>query len=145
MKYSHKLSDAIHILAYVDIYKDDDLSSKAIALSVESNPSLIRRLMSTLAKAGLLTTRPGTVSPELARPASEISVYDVYEALGKEDLLHIDDKTNPKCIVGGNIQETLDGVYDKVQSAAENVMGAVTLQSIIDDILVREQKRSRVE
>ncbi len=94
MKYSHKLSDAIHILAYVDIYKDDDLSSKAIALSVESNPSLIRRLMSTLAKAGLLTTRPGTVSPELARPASEISVYDVYEALGKEDLLHIDDKTN---------------------------------------------------
>lgn len=145
MKFSHKLSDAIHILAYVDIYKDDDLSSKAIALSVESNPSLIRRLMSTLSKAGLLTTRPGTVSPELGRAASEITVYDVYEALGKEDLLHIDDKTNPKCIVGGNIQQTLDGVYDKVQSAAENVMGAVTLQSIIDDILVRESKRQTAE
>ena len=34
MKYSYKLSDAIHLLSYLDIYKDGDLSSKAIANSI---------------------------------------------------------------------------------------------------------------
>ena len=67
MKYSHKLSDAIHILAYIDIYADSDLSSKAIAASVESNPSVVRSLSSDLRKAGLIKSRQGVASPELAK------------------------------------------------------------------------------
>ncbi|MFD0897419.1 Rrf2 family transcriptional regulator [Loigolactobacillus binensis] len=143
MKYSHRLSDAIHILAYVKIYHDSDLSSRTIALSVESNPSLVRRLMATLAKAGLLTTHPGTVAPELARPANSITMLDIYHALDDGQLLHIDEKTNPLCIVGGNIQDTLNEAYQKVQAAAENVMTEITLQSIIDDILARQKSKAK--
>ena len=54
MKYSYKLSNAIHILTYVDIYKNDDLSSARIAASIEANASVVRNLMSKLKKAGLL-------------------------------------------------------------------------------------------
>ena len=39
MRYSHKLSDAVHILAYVDICHDGDLSSAAIAASVSQSRS----------------------------------------------------------------------------------------------------------
>lgn len=142
MKYSHKLSDAVHILAYIDIFKDEDLSSKAIANSVESNPSLIRRLMSSLSKAGLLETQSGIVSPKLSRPADEISLLDIYQALDdSKNLLHIDEKTNPNCPVGRNIQETLNDAYQKVQAAAEQSMADISLQSVIDDILAREQRR----
>ncbi|WP_048000771.1 Rrf2 family transcriptional regulator [Lactiplantibacillus herbarum] len=142
MKYSHKLSDAMHILAYVDIYHAGDLSSAAIAGSIESNPSLIRRLMSRLTQAGLLTTQPGKVAPKLARAATEITLLDVYQALDEETtLLHVDEKTNPKCIVGGNIQDTLNVAYQTVQRAAEQSMQSITLQSIIDDILVREEQK----
>ncbi|KRM72240.1 Rrf2 family transcriptional regulator [Lacticaseibacillus brantae] len=144
MKYSHKLSDAVHVLAYVDIYADSDLSSAAIAASVESNPSLIRRLMSMLVQAGLLETQPGKVAPKLAKPAADISLLDVYRALDEQGpLLHVDEKTNPACIVGGNIQETLNAAYQQVQNAAEVQMQAISLQSIIDDILVREAGRKR--
>lgn len=143
MKYSHKLSDAVHILAYVDIYQDGDLSSKMIAGSVESNPSLIRRLMSLLKKADLLSTQSGTVAPKLARPASEISLLDVYQALDEENnLLHIDPKTNPNCVVGGNIQEVLNSAYQQVQNSAEDKMREITLQNIIDDILVSQAKKT---
>ncbi len=144
MKYSHKLSDAVHILAYIDIIKGDgDLSSKGIADSVESNPSLIRRLMSALSKAGLLTTQSGTVDPKLAKPAEEITLLDIYYALDDDhNLLHIDEKTNMACPVGRNIQQTLDGAYTKVQQAAEESMKQITLKSLIDDILVRESNRS---
>ena len=46
MKFSYKLSDAIHILAYLEIFKDGDRSSRQIAASIEANPSVVRSLMS---------------------------------------------------------------------------------------------------
>lgn len=144
MKFSSKLSDGVHILAYVDLFQDGDLSSNAIANSIESNPSLVRRMMSRLKNAGLLTSQPGKVAPKLGRPATEISLLDVYQAIeDNQKLLHIDEKTNPKCLVGGNIQETLTGIYDKIQSDAEKSMSQVSLQQIIDGILENDKKRKQ--
>ncbi|WP_407891487.1 Rrf2 family transcriptional regulator [Lacticaseibacillus sp. N501-2] len=135
MKYSHKLSDAIHILAFVDIFQGGDVSSTAIAGSIESNPSLVRRLMAQLAKAGLLTTRPGISAATLARPADTISLLDVYQAIDDaQQLLHVDPQTNLACPVGRNIQTTLDGVYDRIQHAAEAQMADVSLAEIIQDL-----------
>ncbi|AUI72196.1 Rrf2 family transcriptional regulator [Companilactobacillus alimentarius] len=146
MKFSSKLSDGVHILAYVDICQDGDLSSNAIASSIESNPSLVRRMMSRLKKSGLLSSQPGKVAPKLGRRASEISLLDVYQAIeDNQKLLHIDEKTNPKCIVGGNIQKTLTNVYDQIQADAEKSMSKVTLQSIIDDILVNNKKKQELK
>lgn len=143
MRFSNKLSDAVHILSYIDIYSDGDLSSQAIADSIGSNPSVVRRLMSRLTKAGLLQTRPGIVAPALAKNPNEITLLDVYRAADdNQNLLHVDEKTNPACIVGGNIQDTLNVIYDDIQNQAEQRMQGITLQSIIDDILVRESHRT---
>lgn len=143
MKYSHKLSDAIHILAYVDIFQDGDLSSQAIAGSIESNPSLVRRLMSLLVKADLLATKPGTIAPKLARPAEQITMLAVFQALDTDQrLLHVDEKTNPDCLIGSNIQATLDAAYDQVQKAAEAEMATITLDQIIAEILERNAQKS---
>ncbi|TGD21455.1 Rrf2 family transcriptional regulator [Companilactobacillus suantsaicola] len=142
MKYSSKLSDGVHILAYVDICQDGDLSSNAIASSIESNPSLVRRMMARLKKSGLLESQPGKIAPKLSRSASEITLLDVYRSIeDNHNLLHVDEKTNPKCIVGGNIQNTLRRAYDKVQTDAENSMAQISLQNIIDDILSSNEKK----
>ncbi|MFD1549324.1 Rrf2 family transcriptional regulator [Levilactobacillus fuyuanensis] len=144
MRYSHKLSDAVHILAYIEIYHDDDLSSTAIARSVESNPGLVRRLMAALRTAGLLATQRGTATPEVTRDPTDISLLDIYRAVETDDnLLHVDDKTNPQCIVGGNIQETLREAYATVQAAAEAQMASITLASLIADIWQREQQKTQ--
>ncbi len=144
MRYSHKLSDAVHILAYIEIYHDDDLSSTAIAESVESNPGLVRRLMAALRTAGLLATQRGTATPEVTRDPTDISLLDIYRAVETDDnLLHVDDKTNPQCIVGGNIQETLREAYASVQAAAESQMAAITLASLIADIWQRERQKTQ--
>ncbi|GLB46137.1 transcriptional regulator [Philodulcilactobacillus myokoensis] len=141
MKYSHKLSDAIHILTYVQVFKDGDLSSRAIASSIETNPSLVRQLISLLSKAGLLNSHPGKSGLSLAKPATQISILDVYDALGHAPLLHIDPKTNVKCIVGGNIQSVLNQEYDEIQRAAERKMDEITIQDITNHILVLHQNR----
>lgn len=143
MKYSHKLSDAVHVLAYIEICQGKfDLSSNAIARSIESNPSLVRRLMSSLVKAGLLTSRPGVVEPSLAKSPADITLLDVYYAIDEDhNLLHVDDKTNMDCRVGANIQDTLEQAYAKVQADAEHSMAQITLAQLVDDLRARQAKR----
>ena len=142
MKFSHKLSDAIHILAYLDIFKDGDRSSKQIAASIEANPSVVRSLMSDLRRAGLIQSQQGAPNATLAKDPANITLLDVYHALNmNHDLLHIDPKTNPNCLVGANIQDTLNEVYAQVQVAAEAQLQATTLQDDITGILHRHQNK----
>ena len=51
MKYSHRLSDAVHILTYLEIYHGQKISSQDLAASVDANPSLIRSLIAKMVKA----------------------------------------------------------------------------------------------
>lgn len=141
MKYSHRLSDAVHILTYIGVSDSNtDLSSRAIAGSIDSNPSLVRRLMATLSNADLINSTPGKISLELSRPAKNISLLDVYKAIEEPKLLHVDPKTNLKCIVGANIQKTLTRAYDKVQQKAEQEMKNISIQEIVDGILEENKK-----
>lgn len=143
LKYSHKLSDAIHILAYLDIYHDGDLSSRAIAASIESNPSVVRALSSDLRNAGFIKSRQGVAGAELAKDPAEINLYDIFMAIDADhNLLHVDPKTNPQCIVGGNIQEVLTKSYQQVEDQAFIAMKKISLQSIIDQIKNKQKQRN---
>lgn len=134
----------MHVLAFVHIYAGGELSSAAISASIEANQSVVRRMMAKLVKAGLLNSQPGKVAPTLVKDPKDVTLLDVYLAVeDNHDLLHIDAKTSPLCIVGGNIQDTLNGIYTTVEQDAENSMAKHTLAEIIDDILVREQARNR--
>lgn len=144
MKYSYKLSDAVHLLSYLYIYHDGDLSSRAIANSIESNPSVVRQLMSNLRTAGLIETRKGAATPKLAKKPAEISLLAIFQAINMDhNLLHIDPKTNPKCIVGGNIQDTLKNYYAEIQDAAYAKMQTISLADVIGDILHRQEAKNQ--
>ena len=52
MKYSRKLSDTLHILAFLCLDEEQKLTSAKIAESVKTNPAYIRQLMSVLKNAG---------------------------------------------------------------------------------------------
>ena len=55
MKYSRKLSDTIHTLAFVCLGEKEHLTSARIAESVKTNPAYIRQLMAALKNAGLIS------------------------------------------------------------------------------------------
>lgn len=138
MKYSTRLSDAAHVLALVAMSADEPLTSDAIATSIRTNPAFVRQLMSVMRKAGLVTSVRGHPRPSLARPASDISLFDIYRAVeGDKPLLHQDTHTNPECGVGVNIQYVLRECYDTVQEQAEEAMRAISLQDILDRYRVR--------
>ncbi len=132
MKPSTRLSDALHILAFLALHPELHLSSARIAQSICTNPAYVRQLMSRLRKAGLLFCVKGHPRPALARPPAGISVLDVYRAVeGEKPLLCQDAHTNPACGVGINIQLALKDCYDRVQAKAEEEMARLTLEEVL--------------
>ena len=133
MKYSTKLSDAVHVMVLIAINQEKSLSSASIAESVHTNPGFVRQLMLKLKKAGLMTSVAGHARPSLSKPADQITLLDVYKAVeGEKPLLHLDTHTNPDCGVGINIQLSLQGFYNEIQKNAEEKMNTITLQDIIN-------------
>ena len=133
MKYPTRLSDAVHILAFIALYPDCDLTSNKLAESIQTNPAYVRQLMSALRKGGLLVSVKGHPRPALAREPEKITLLDAYRAVeGNKPLLHQDIHTNPACGVGVIIQLVLRDCYDLVQARAEETMRSITLQEILE-------------
>ena len=77
MKYPTKLSDAAHILAFIALHPECDLTSGKLAESVQTNPAYVRQLMSAMRKGGLLLSVKGHPKPALAREPARISLLDI--------------------------------------------------------------------
>lgn len=132
MKYSHRLSDAVHILVYLEIL--GSASSSTIADSVNSNPSLIRRLIARMIKAQILERqgKGNEIEISLERPADKISLLDIYQAVeDHQHFLNVDQEVNHNQHLGRSMPLVLANIYDQVQMTAEQKMAQISLQSII--------------
>ena len=82
----------------------------------------------------------------LAKPTDKISLLDVYLAVERnKPLFEIDHKTNPQCIVGGNIQETLSEYYNQAEIAAKAKLNDTRLSDVIDTILVKQKEKEYLQ
>ena len=137
MQISSRFTIAIHILTCIDTFeKDYKITSEFLAGSVNVNPVIIRRLLSQLKKAGLITVKRGSGGASITKSLNEISFLDIYhavECVDKGELFHFHEYPNKKCPVGKNIHNVLDSKLDQLQSALENEMKAVTLADVIRD------------
>ena len=133
MKFSTRLSDAVHILLFIYLNQETRLSSDQIAKSICTNPSYVRRLMAEMKEAGLIRSMRGQANPMLQRSPDSITLLDVYRAVeDQKPLLRLDTHTNPECGVGVKIQLALQEHYDRIQEIAEKAMGETSLQDILD-------------
>lgn len=143
MKYSTRLSDATHLLLFIHLNPKEDLSSTAIAESIQTNPAYVRQLMSVLKKADILNSTQGMAAPTLKRLLKDITLLDVYRAVeGDKPLLHQDTHTNPDCGVGVNIQLVLKNCFNQIQQTAEDEMQRITLQTILEQY---QQRLSNID
>ena len=84
MKYSTKLSDTIHILIFIALGDDEQLSSTKIAESIKTNPAYVRQLMATLKKPRLLLLDEHTAALD---PKTAAKVLDITEKIVDRDHL----------------------------------------------------------
>ena len=133
MAYSRRLSHALHILVFIARGRQDELSSDRIGSSMHTNPVSVRQLMGRMRDAGLLNCVTGHSAPTLDRPASDISIWDVYRAVeGDKPLLHLANDVNPECEIGQDIQVIIGEEFERIHAAAATMMRSITLQDILD-------------
>lgn len=88
MSKSTRLLTATYILSYVAANAPEVVTTERIAEQVDEHPTRVRQIVAALVKAGLLTASRGAGGGvELKRPASEISLRDVQEAVQDGSLL----------------------------------------------------------
>lgn len=147
MQISSRFTIAIHILTAIDTFQDDyKVTSDFLAGSINVNPVIIRRTMQQLKNAGLIVVKRGTGGMEIARPMSEITLLDIFNAVDSiEDgqLFHFHENPNTACPVGRNIHAGLDDKLFSIQSAMENQMKAITLEAVIRDTQDYIQKENK--
>ncbi|SNC76687.1 transcriptional regulator, BadM/Rrf2 family [Hymenobacter gelipurpurascens] len=132
---------ATHILAYLAHSPGQPVSSDVLASSAGTHPVVVRRLMGNLREAGLVQSQRGAGGGTLlARPASEITLLDVFRAAQeKETDLFSVGSTNPNenCDLGRVMQQTLEGVLGNAIDAMRTALAAVTLDQVMQELATR--------
>jgi DNA-binding IscR family transcriptional regulator len=145
MSISSRFTVGVHILTLIELNKDGISSSEFLAGSVNTNPSLIRKIMGMLKKAGLIEVQPGIAGAKLAKEPSTITLLDVYKAVDvvkEKELFSLHDNPHPDCPVGRNIQDSITPILSAAQFALEKVLGNVTIEEVVKDIVEKENINS---
>lgn len=146
MNLSTRFSVSVHILCVLYYNKDIDCNSELIAGSVNTNPVVIRRLVSSLKKAGLVKTTRGVGRIELAKDLKDISLCDVYQAVDNVNapLFGLHENVNPNCPVGRNINSVLREKMDDMQRIMIEQMADIPVSEIMSDIYqgIENEKKS---
>lgn len=130
MRKSTRFPAAVHIMTMLAAKPDGYMSSDIIAGSVNTNRVVVRRLLATLADAGLVSSQAGIFGgAKLEKEPSEITLLDIYQAVEPESLfrLHV---PHPKCPVGACVTEDLLKVLNDAESAMEQELGTNTLADV---------------
>lgn len=130
------------ILAGNKLYRQEYActNSGMISKSVNTNPVVIRKILSKLAEANLVVSKPGPHGgSEVARHPSKITLKEIYLAVEEKDSLFHMHYGNPNadCPIGGHIQDSLKVTIDKAKESIKKVLAERTLFHLTNDILQR--------
>lgn len=134
MQITSRFTVALHIFTCVEYFKNEQkVTSDFLAGSINTNPVIIRKILTQLKNAGLIEVARGTGGITVTKPLSEITFYDVYEAIEpveNGDLFRFHENPNPECPVGRNIHRLLDQKLQAIQGAMEDEMRRYTVEDL---------------
>ncbi len=133
---STRFAVAVHILAALAVNDGKAVRSDQLASSASTNPVVIRRILSTLAAAGITSSQLGYGGgATLAKPATEITLLDVFRVVEEPGIFEVH-RTPPdeNCFVGRNIQQVLSRTTTKAQQALETELSKTTIAEVAQDI-----------
>jgi Rrf2 family protein len=139
-----KFSVALHILTMISESKDI-LSSQALATSVGTNASYIRKVIVLLKNAGLIQSQQGKTGYQLSKSPKDITLLNIYFAtqeVSHISLFPVHQNSNPDCPVGKHIQAAVSPLFASAEAQLEKELAQQTLEDVIDN-LYKDAKQKR--
>lgn len=133
---NQQFATAVHVLTALAFHRKELLSSDTLALSVNTNPVVIRRLLSLLTKASLVATTRGKLGGvKLSKEPHQITLKDVYLALSPSDPMAPREKTPHKeCPVSCAMHSIMSQVSSGTQKATLKYLESQKLSDLIKKI-----------
>ncbi|OEO30931.1 transcriptional regulator [Devosia insulae DS-56] len=127
-----RLSGVLHVLLHLG-QVSVPLTSEKLAATMGTNPAIFRRTMAGLRKAGHVHSGKGHGGGWLlAQPLTEITLLDVYQALGRPALFAFGNRSaNPACKVEQAVNEALGETLAQAEALFVQRFGAITLDRLM--------------
>ena len=140
---SSRFTVAVHILTMLAYMGERTITSCYIAASVNTNAVVIRRIVSLLATAGLVTSVEGAGGgTKIAKSVSLITLADVYRAVEGEIDVFGDTRSepNPNCPVGSVVQTALKERTARIELTIKQEMSQITIADLLADVQAAAQE-----
>jgi Rrf2 family protein len=127
---------AIHVLTILARSGGERVKSDYIAGSVNTNPVVIRRLLSNLQEANLVESQVGAAGgSSLAKQPKDIRLWEVYNALPCGEVFALHPKEpNQDCPVGKNMATFLCGLQKEIDKSISEKLNQFTLRDVLEAV-----------
>lgn len=134
MKRDSRLSGVLHILLHL-AEAEAPVPSEKLALAMQTNAVVVRRVMAGLRDAGLVRSGKGHGGGwSLARDLAQVSLRDVYVALGSPQPFAMGNRSEaPTCLVEQAVNAVLDDTFREAEALLLARMGSVMLAALAED------------
>lgn len=135
MAANSRFAMATHIMTALAV-EQDKLNSTYLAQSLNTNPVVVRRILSELQKAGLLETAPGrSGGARLAKRPGSISLYDVYKAVDEGNLFAYNpNDPNKKCALSCKMKSVLLPIFSAAGDALGEKLKRIKLSDLVAEV-----------
>jgi DNA-binding IscR family transcriptional regulator len=144
MRPNSQLSGILHVLLHMAEH-DGPVTSEALAVMMQTNPVVVRRIMAGLRDSGYVRSEKGHGGGwTLACDLASVSLRDIYDSLGRPSLFAIGHRSeNPDCLVEQAVNAALDTSIQAAEALLLSRLGAITLAALSADFHDRLIRRKR--
>lgn len=132
MPTSSRFAVAAHILSLIALDESRAHRSEDLARVARTNPSVVRRLLQLLGKAGLTQSRLGAGGGSvLAKRAADISLADIFRAVEDESMIAMPRcEPDPTCLASRPISALFRAAAARAETAMLEELGRTTLEDL---------------
>ncbi len=124
-----RFSTGIEALVLMATEPEKFHTSQALAAALATNAVVVRRLLAALGRAGLVASAKGpSGGTRLARSPKQITLRDVYRALGTGDLLH---RGRHESADTKDMKKAIQAAFRKAEKCLEEELDSTTLNQLI--------------
>ena len=129
-----RMSRILHVLIHMDRHVAR-ATSEQISKMISTNPVVVRRLMGGLRDRGIVTSEKGHGGGwKLSRPLTEVTLRDVYDAVGAPPLFNIGPHAEPsECLVEKAVDAQLDASLSEAEVRLLAQFSTISVESLARD------------
>lgn len=129
---------AVHSLVYLEHKRQLTVNSEEIAANVCTHPVRVRRVLSRLCKAGLITSREGHKTGGYCFDGDprRLTLLQVLDALDQKVVPPgwTSGDTDMECLIASGMGEIMRGLFEELDQACREKLARVTVADIVGAI-----------